>query len=117
MTTLKRTLVVDDTDGGIAALEYLQHGGDPDRYPDQITLRRVLPWFLLHEEPGHECEVCSSGEPTGPHITFRRKYLAMTHLVSGGDPSTFDDQQAILAVLPLYERSLPKLPLFTGEAS
>lgn len=118
MTTLKRTplVVLDDTDGGIAVLEYLQHGGDPDAHPDQITLRRVLPWFLLHNEPGHQCDVCSSGDPipVGPHLNYCRKARALTHLLNSGVPATFSDQEAILAVLPIYERSR-RLPLFAKE--
>lgn len=103
----------DDRDDRLTAQEYLEAGGEPARYPDRVVMRRVLPWFLLHREPGHQCEVCVSAVPAQkPLISFCRKSRALSHLLAGGDRGSFADQDALVSVLPIYERSLPELPLF-----
>jgi len=89
----------------------LEGGGDPAAYSDQVTMRRVLPWFLLHREPGHQCAVCVTPGPVSA-ISFCRKSRALSHLLNGGDRSSFADQDALLSVLPIYERSLPAVPMF-----
>jgi hypothetical protein len=101
----------DTIDALASAQEYLARGGDPDAYPDQMRMRRVLPWFLPHREPGHRCDVCVTPGPVSA-ISFCRKSRALSHLLNGGDRVAFADQDALVSVLPIYERSLPTLPLF-----
>lgn len=101
----------DDDEARVAAEEYLEGGGDPTRYADMEVMRRVLPWFLLHNEPGHRCEICVTPGPVSP-ISFCRKSRALRHLLNGGDRVSFADQDALVSVLPVYERSLPTLLLF-----
>lgn len=94
------------------AHDYLTSLGDPAMYPDQKAITAALDrafartmWDPLHREPGHYCEVCSTGPiPDGPYVSYRRQAAALSHLLRGGDPATFEDPEAIAVVLPVYER-------------